>query len=502
MANEDLDLSQIDALPDPDAQPKPSAELDALATAIRTTGTGVNGDASGRTPDVVVADINAAANDAAALATMMATVEECIRILKKAAAAWKKDAPKKAELDAAEKAVEDAKTAVAAAQKAEDEATSDAAKALASNAVNAANTSLQKAIKDLAALKAKRKSADEAYERERKKAVAKLNALTKGKVSDEAPATGTGAGTGASTQSTGSGAPGGAPAAKPGGTPGGTPAGTPKPTGTPAATAPSSTTSTNGSGKDSDVSTAALAAALAGQNQNQQPQQAAATPQTTPAATQPQQNQGDKGKGKDDPSKTLQDEAERNSAAILNAAGISNPTTAVTGAGSTPSPAPVPVANTNGTTLRGPDAKIAGVGLNGAPAVNTQAPTTSGSSQTGLHTTSDVTGRSTPAPTAFSPNPAGAETKTAGAAGNSAQQAAVQQQAGQRGAGMPMMPMVPPLGGGAPAGGGSRGDGEAKPGIPRYAPGEVGRHGEEEISRAVPGGTIAQNKPDRDKPAA
>lgn len=492
MANEDLDLSQIDALPDPDAQPKPSAELDALATTIRTTGTGIGTSTGNNPPDVVVADVNAAANDVAALATMMATVEECIRILKKAAAAWRKDAPKKTELDAAEKAVEDAKTAVAAAQKAEDEATSDAAKAIASNAVNAANTSLQKAIRDLAALKAKRKSADEAYERERKKAVAKLNALTKGKVSDEAPATGMGSDT--TFPGTGSGS---TPAAA---KPAGTPAGTTKPTGTPAATAPSTTTSTNGAGKDSDVSTAALAAALAGQGQqNQQPQQAAATPQTTPAATQPQQNQGDKEKGKDDPSKTLLSEATRNGEQALSLAGITNPTgTPIANPSANPTAAPV--ANTNGTTLRGPDAKIAGVGLNGAPAVNTQAPATSGSSQTGLHTTSDVTGRPQGTQnTAFSPNPAGAETKTSSATGNSAQQAA-QQQAATRSSGMPMMPMVPPLGGGAPASGGARGgDGEAKPGVSSTSDPLGLMH---ERSHAVDGGTIAQNKPDRDKPNA
>lgn len=486
MANEDLDLSQIDALPDPDAQPKPSAELDALATAIRTTGTGIGTSTGNNPPDVVVADVNAAANDVAALATMMATVEECIRILKTAAAAWRKDAPKKAELDAAEKAVEDAKTTVAAAQKAEDEATSDAAKALASNAVNAANTSLQKAIRDLAALKAKRKSADEAYETARKKAAAKMNALTKGKVSDEAPATGTGT----DTTSPGSGAGNGTPTAKPGGTP----AVTPKPTGTPAATAPSSTpTSTNG--KDTDLNTAALAAALAGQ-QNQQPQQAAATtPQaSTPQAPQ-QQNQGDKDKGKDDPNKKTTDPIDVDdliregalpaSAAAATLTGVSgaNPTTAA------------PAVNGTTTTFRPASTAIPGTLPGGTPAP-APAPATSGNSVEGLNTKSDVTGRSTPTAQAFSPNPAGAETKTSGAtgAGNTAQQAAQQQ--AHRGAGMPMMPMVPPLGGGAPAGGGSRGDGEAKPGVVQYQPGEVGRHGEDELRQATRGGTIAQNRPD------
>lgn len=63
-----------------------------------------------------------------------------------------------------------------------------------------------------------------------------------------------------------------------------------------------------------------------------------------------------------------------------------------------------------------------------------------------------------------------------------------------------MMPMVPPLGG-APAAGGGRSDGEAKPGVVRYEPGEVGRHGEDETSQAVRGGTIAQNRPERDTAA-
>ncbi|SHP29033.1 Uncharacterised protein [Mycobacteroides abscessus subsp. abscessus] len=491
MANEDLDLSQIDALPDPDAQPKPSAELDALATAIRTTGTGVNGDANGRTPDVVVADINAAANDVAGLATMMATVEECIRILKKAAAEWRKNAPKKAELDAAEKAVEDAKTAVAAAQKAEDEATSDAARAIASNAVNAANTSLQKAIRDLAALKAKRKAADEAYERERKKAVAKLTALTKGKVSDEAPATGTGT----DTTSPGTGS-GGTPAAA---KPAGTPAGTPKPTGsTPAATAPSSTSPSSTTGKDSDLNTALAAAALAGQNQNQQPQQAAAaTPQATPAATQPQQNQQDK---KDDPNKKTTNAIDVDdliregalpasaAAATLTGVGGANPTTAA------------PAANGTTTTFRPASAAIPGTLPGGTPAPQ-PAPVVSGRSFDNLNTQSDVGGR--PPGTEnkpFAPGAPGTSTSGAHGAGNTAQSQAAAQQQAQRGAGMPMMPMVPPLGG-APAAGGGRSDGEAKPGVVRYEPGEIGRHGEDETSQAVRGGTIAQNRPERDTAA-
>jgi hypothetical protein len=494
MTYEDPDFSSIDSLPDPNAQPKPSAELDALAAAIRTTGAGISADAGGKTPDEVVADVNSAANTAADMAAMAATMESAIKILKDAVAAWRKDAPKKAELDKAEKWVTDAGTALASAQKSYDEAKDATERALVKPVLDMAVAEQQAAILNLQTLKNNRKAADEAYERERKKATAKLAALSKTVHDGDSPITqgsGTGTQTPGGTRSGGS----GTPAAKPGS---GTPAAG-KPAGTPTATSPSSNpTSTNGKSSDTDLNTALAAAALAGQNQNQQGQgqQAAAT---TPQASTPQQPQtGQQSDKKDDPSKKSTDAIDvddliregalpASAAATLTGVGGANPTTA----------APVSNGTATTTTFRPAGTTVPGTLPGGTPAPAT-APVTSGNSVEGLNTKSDVTGRSTPAPTAFSATPNGAATHTSGAtgAGNTAQQAAQQQQAGQRGAGMPMMPMVPPMGG-APSGGGGRGgEGEAKPGVVRYQPGEVGRHGEDETSQAVRGGTIAQNRPD------
>lgn len=167
--------------------------------------------------------------------------------------------------------------------------------------------------------------------------------------------------------------------------------------------------------------------------------------------------------------------------------------------GGNPSPSPAPVSTTNSTTFRPAGTTIPGVNLGGTPAVNAQNPVTSGTSQTGLHTSSDVTGRSTPTAGAFSPTPGGASTHTsAGGSGNTAQQAA-QQQAGQRGSGMPMMPMSPMMGGAAPAsGGGGKGSGETDPTkiLRRLSEEQRLLTGQDTLGEAVRGGTIAQNRPE------
>lgn len=493
---DDPDFSGVDALPDPAAAPKLSAELDGLATAIQTTATGITGDAGGKTPDEVVAAANAAATATRDAATNAATAEAAIKILKDAVAAWKKDAPKKAELDKAEKAVEDAKTALSTAQKAYDDATSDEAKAIAKPILDAATASLQKAITDLAALKAKRKSADAAYERERKKAAEKMKGLVGVPIGTEGSGTGTQSGgtgsTGTGTQSSGT------PAAKPAGTP----SGTPKPTtGTPAAQTPTTGKPSATTGNGSDTDTAALAPLLAAAQQ-QQNQQGQGQQQAQPAAaTQPQQAQqqpqSDKEKGKDGengktPGAIDVDDLIREGALPASAAAAT-----LTGVGGgNPISTPAPVASPNATQFRPVGTPLPGVGLGGTPAVNAQNPITSGTSAAGLHTASDVSGRSTPAASAFSATPSGAETKTSGATGNTAQQASPLTQRGA-GSGMPMMPMVPPMGGAAGGGGGGRsGDGEAKPGVVRYQDGEARRHGEDTIAESVRGGTIAQNRPD------
>lgn len=384
---EDPDFSGVDALPDPNAAPKLSTELDALATAIQATATGVNGDAGGKTPDEVVAAANAAANATRDAATNAATAEAAIKILKDAVAAWKKDAPKKADLDKAEKRVTDAGTALAAAQKAYDEAKDDTAKALVKPVLDSAVAEQQAAILALQTMKNKRKAADEAYETARKQAAEKMKTL---KASDEdregdspgAPGKPSTPGTSTQPTGTGSGTPA---AAKPSGAPA-----TAKPTGsTPAATAPSGTAPSSTTGQDSDLNTALAAAALAGQNQNQQPQQAAAT---TPQASTPHPQQQNQAGKKDDPSKKSSDAIDVDdliregalpasaAAATLTGVGGANPTTAA------------PAANGTTTTFRPASAAIPGTLPGGTPAPQS-APVVSGRSFDNLNTQSDVGGR-------------------------------------------------------------------------------------------------------------
>ncbi|CPR69631.1 hypothetical protein [Mycobacteroides abscessus] len=488
MANEDKDLSSIDAMPDPDVKPTPAAQGDAVATAIQTTAVGIGTDSDGKTPEDVAADAAAAATTTRDLAATAVTVADAVRILKKAAAEWRKNAPKKSDFDAAEKELSDARTQMGDAES-------------ASGDTSAASKRVDDALARLRKITADRKAADDAFDREWKKAVAKLKTLKGAETDQDGDSPGApGKPATPGSQSTGSGAPGGAPAAKPGS---GTPAGTPKPAGTPAATPPSSTpTSTNGKSSDTDLNTALAAAALAGQGQqNQQPQQAATTtPQaSTPQAPQ-QQNQGDKDKG--DPAKTLLEEATRNGEQALGLAGITNPATTVTGAGSPQSPTPAPVANTNGTTttFRPANAAIPGTLPGGTPAPQ-PAPAVSGRSFENLNTQSDVGGR--PPGTEnkpFAPGAPGTSTSGAHGGGNTAQSQAAAQQQAQRGAGMPMMPAVPMSGSPAPSGGGTRGGDEKDRPTVTSTSDPLGLMTER--SQSVRGGTIAQNRPDHGDPAA
>lgn len=497
---EDPDFSGVDALPDPNAAPKLSTELDALATAIQATATGVNGDAGGKTPDEVVAAANAAANATRDAATNAATAEAAIKILKDAKAAWVKDAPKKAELDKAEKRVTDAGTALAAAQKAYDEAKDDTAKALVKPVLDSAVAEQQAAILALQTMKNKRKAADEAYETARKKAAKKMDELTASDSSTGSGETGTqsgGTGVGTGTSSTQS---AGTPAAKPSGTP----TGTPKPTtGTPTAQAPTTGKPSDTTGKSSDTNAKDLATLLASaQQQNQQGQgQQQAQPA---AATQPQQGQQQPQSDKDNdkkgdpngktPSAIDVDDLIREGALPANAAVA---TLSGVGAGN-PSPSPAPVASSPTTTFRPAGTQLPGVGLGGTPAVNTQNPITSGNSQTGLHTASDVSGRSTPPASAFSPTPSGTETKASGATGNADQQGTPLTQRGT-GTGMPMTPMVPPMGGATPSAGGTgKGSGDTDPTkiLRRLSEEQRLLTGQDTLGEAIRGGTIAQNRPE------
>lgn len=488
---EDPDFSGIDALPDPASAPKLSTELDGIATAIQTTTTGISGTAGGKTPDEVVSEANAAAASTRDLATVAAAIESATKILKDAVAAWKKDAPKKKDLDAAQKAVDDAKAALRTAQESADKATDADSKYTADNAVAAAEKDMRSALLQLTTLQNKRKTADEAYEAARKRAVLVMKGVTTATDSSgEAPTAGPGTGTPAPSSGTGTGNGRTAPSS---GTPAapssGKPAGTPSPSSTASPTSTSPTTSTS-STSSPDASTAAIAALLAQQGQAQQPVQIP-TQQTTPTATAPQAQQQQPSaqqakNGKTDGALDLDGVREllgETGTGLALGLGGGSPSTS-----SVPSPA---ASEQHGTSFRPAGTPITGTGLGGAPAVNQQAPTT-GNSATGLHTSSDVSGRSTPAATAFTPSP---ETKTSSATGTGTQSPAGQQQTAGRpmGSGMPMMPMTP-MAGGAPAGAHRGGDGEEKK-ITTYGEGGL-LHGEDTIAEAVRGGTIAQNRPD------
>lgn len=466
MANEDRDLSSIDALDDPDAGPtKLSTELETLPAEIRATRTAIDDTATGKTPSDATAATVDAENAARDAATAAAIKEQAVRILKAAAAAWRKNAPKKMDFDAAEKELADARKQMADASE-------------ASGDTSAASKRVEDALAQLRKITAERKAADEALDRELEKAAAAMKRITGDKDRTQHDGDGTGVtlpgqstGNGRSSGEVGTGtAPG---AAKPGsGTPGAA-----KPAGTPAET----TTSTPTSKPDPGI--ASLLSTL-GQQSAAQPN---AAQQATPAAAAPQQNQQrQQGQNKKTPGVIDVDDLIREGALPASAA------VSALGLGGSPSPSssaptPTPAAQQASTTLR-PDFKPASLAAAAA-----QNPVTSGQSATGLTTPSDVGGRSTPTPGAFdSPR-----TSTSAAHTDTAQQQGTQQQGRPTtGTGMPVMPMTP-MTGGAPAP--RSGDGENRPGVVRYQDGEIGRHGEEALKEATPGGTIAQN---RDNPAA
>lgn len=428
MTYTDPDFSGIDALPDPDGPTRLSATLEDLVGAIRSGRDGVNGTSAGVAPDKVVEVSGQAETAARDESTNAATRQAAARILKDAAAAWRKDAPKADVMNAADKKLADAETADTQARAALAACTTDEARTFMQPIVNSAATELLNATTNLQKVKAQRDAANKAFERARKQAAEKLASI---KTVDR---TGDGGGYGApgtpgsTSTSTGAGAgSGNGRTASPGA---GKPATPSMPTvGQTSAPAATKTSSDN---KSTDPSALLSALSQNGQ-QGQGQQQATPQAQTQPAATQPQpqpQNQQD-GKDKGDPAKTLQEQAERNSEQILAAAGITNPTVSpVTSHSSTPS-TPAPVAQP--TTALRPEFKPAP--LTAAPAAQT-----TGTSQTGLTTPSDTSGRSTPTPGAFDT----AKTATSAAHGTETNQGTQQQTTRPGGTGMPgMMPMAP-----------------------------------------------------------
>lgn len=455
-----------------------------------TTGK-VTGATDGGGPEKFTGDASEVGKTLSALATDAAISTEIWGDLNKAADAWTANAPKAEEMNAADKAVSDAQAACTAANEKADAAPDD--KDL-QKAADDAGDALIKAKEHLIDLQRKRKAANKALLEAIGRAITKAKRITGGQTpfsrgtGKEVPGTGTGSGTGAGT---------GAPAGTPAATPGGTPAAAPKPTGTPAATpasTPTSTSSSKGSGLDS--SEAAAIAALAGQQNQQQPQaqQAAQSMPTMPTVGQPtgqQQDGKDKGKTGEH---SLATDGIFGTDDVARVTG-QTPSAVLSSFGNTPStPAPTPAPAAQPTTALRPEFKPAPL------TATAQNPVTSGNSATGLVTSqgnTEVSGRAEPTRTAFSPTPGGPATSTSGAHGTETGQQNQGAQQRQTGAGMPGV-MPPPVGGvGAPTSGGRQGDGEANRIIGRGPNGERLLGDQEAVGEAVPGGTIAQNKPDR-----
>lgn len=467
-----------------------SAHVNDTAGQVSGTSGKVTGATDGRGPEKFTGDAAEIGKTLSALATDAAISKDVWDDLRKAADAWKAAAPTAEVMNAAEKAVADAQAASTAANEKADAAPDD--KELADKAEKAGEASI-KAKNALIDLQRKRKAANKSLLEAISRAITKAKRITGGqtKVTGDGttgvtlPGQSTGTGSGTSTQSTGSGSPAArtaSPAAKPADTP----------AATPSSNAPSTTTSSTSSGLTPTETAALVAAAQGQQNQQPQAQQASAQQQmpTMPQVPQQQNQQQNKGATAEKP---LGDK-------IAEAALGQTPSQVLASLGSTPTPSsstpstPAPAAQ-NGTVLRGPDAKIAGVGLGGAPAVNTQNPVTSGTSATGLTTPSDVAGRSTPTPGAFdSPKTA----TSAAHAESASQRAGETQQQGRpvTGGGMPMAPGMLGAPGGAASASRQAGDGDRDRGVASNSDPLGLMH---ERGDAVDGGTIAQN---RDKPNA
>lgn len=474
-----------------------AGKAEGVETRVKATSSALDQATSGRGPDAFGATSSDVRGALRTVATDAAVIPTIAAAAKKAIDDFNSKHPNAAELNAAELKVRDAKDAkekALAAPGAETPGT-DADKA-AWDACKAYET----ACTELRDLKAQRKVNRDRLFEDLRRAIA----LAK-KISTETDGETGGYGTPGGKQET----PGGG-YGKPGTTGAGTPAPAPKsnPGSTPGATPKAETPKTEapGSGKSSTPDAASLAAAQALLNGQGQQQPQAQT--GTPAATQPQQAQqpqaqqekkDEKKDGKqaldeddirrlvngEDPEKVLGG-APLGISSVVNATGPGAPQAASSGQ--------------NGTSFRPAGTPIPGTTTGGAPATPQPSPTT-GHSVTGLNTQTDVSGKSTPPPTAYDQT----KTNTSGAHGNTttAQQQAATQQAG-KGA-MPMMPMTPMGAMGAPAGGGGATPRKSEdlPHTSSGGPSDGSRldHGQTAVSEAVPGGTICQNKPDTGKAA-
>ena len=244
------------------------------------------------------------------------------------------------------------------------------------------------------------------------------------------------------------------------------------------ATPPAPETSPSAGTGSADPSTAAALAALLGQQQ-QQPQAAQGQPQGMPAM--PTMPQVPMAQQKPDPALTGNDAANNDLVDLLNSIA--------------PAPVPVPMSSLSGTTpsvavpsLAVPETITPATpwntpgALSALPPLN---PVTTGTSLTGLTTDTNVTGRADGATARSATSPASHLSASSGAA--SANSAA--QPHAAMGAGMPMMPMGGPMMGG-PGGGNAKRDTVKA----TLTSDQAQLLGLEAVAEAVPGGTIAQKK--------
>lgn len=464
-----------------------------------------------------------------ALEMNLLIIETAAKELKEAQAAWEKAAEgaKKVDLDAADEQVQAAKTKLAQAQTIENQARdavtaanaaveaaeknsqawydalqtwSAASTALdaAVTVTKAAQTALDAARKKAADLKAKNKAANDDLRRAYQRIAAKLATLDRSVLPGvHTKDGGTGRGTGRPGTVNMPGekyAPGEGPGA-------GTARGSGAGAGTvskggkempsmPSTPAKPTETGSGKTGSTPDATSQALAQLLHGQQQQQQPQAAAAAPQqaqATPQQTAPTQEQKKPGEKSD-----LEKQAEKNGSDFLRIAAGEDPEKVLGGS----SPLTVaPAVNTvgpqsapsgqNGTAFR-PGYTPAGTTTGGNPIPAQPAPTT-GSSVTGMNTRADVTGSSTPPASAFDST----KTNTSAAHGATAAEQQQAQQA-QRTAGAPMSPMMGPMGGAPSAGAAPRAKDDKDSQV--LASNGGLDHGQTAVSEAVRGGTIAQNR--------
>ncbi len=474
----DYDLSFLDGTTGSDLGAL-SKGLDSAAADLQKRASDLDGTAEGQTVERVHQDLISIKQALDTAAGRAASAAAAFQDMKNAWDTWKANAPKHAELVAAEKAVADAREALKAADNHH------------AALFRAALKRAQEALRDLIA---KREAADAALSKALDEAKKKLgegsgwgNRDEQSDKDGETPASAPGSGSPAPKTTTAPGPGSESPAA----------ASTPAPAAAPAPatgaapapeTAPSSTT--NGSGL-SPTTAAALGAALA----QQQPQQSQAQPQMPMmpqipmAAQQPNTKPAGQGSpngdgviGTDDILRALGPAAAA-AALPLGAAGL----------GAAASFAPVTVAAPATSPSAPWSSTSPAPNLSVAPAVN---PVTTGTSIAGLVTDNNVTGRpdNVASRSAFAPNPgatatashlAGAQVGGGAAAGGTTTGSAGA--AGVPGAGMPMMPMMPIAGTGAGAAQNQRDPVSAK-----LTPEQQELMGLPTIAESVAGGTIAQ----------